>query len=100
MKFSDFRLSLAQETPPAGLGDILEALWWAGKQDWTQAHALIERQEGANAAWVHGYLHRVEGDLQNARYWYMRARRSMPACPLQQEWAEIAASLLDDPRDS
>jgi len=98
MRLPEFRRSLTLETPPAGLGDCLDALWWAGKQDWSRAHAIIQELEGPQAAWIHAYLHRVEGDLQNARYWYGRAKRSMPACPLQQEWAEIAESLLADKR--
>jgi len=99
MRLTDFRRSLAQETPPSGLGDCLEALWWAGKRDWERAHAIAQELEGPNAAWVHAYLHRVDGDLQNARYWYVRAKRVMPASPLEQEWAEIAESLLQDRPD-
>jgi hypothetical protein len=95
MRLTDFRRSLGQDAPPAGLGDCLEALWWAGKQDWTRAHAIVQRCDDRKAAWVHAYLHRVEGDLPNARYWYMRAGRAMPDGPLEQEWTEIAGSLQD-----
>lgn len=96
MRLSDFHRSLELEAPPAGLGLGLQALWWAGKPDWTRAHEIAQRHESPDAAWIHAYLHRVEGDLPNARYWYMRAGRAMPDCPVEQEWAEIAAGLLQD----
>ena len=46
-------------------------------------------------AWVHAYLHRKEGDLANADYWYRRA--GQPACdgPLDDEWAAIVETLLE-----
>ncbi len=64
-----FRASLSASHPPAGLPPALEALWWAGKGVWERAHALVQDEPGAEAAWVHAYLHRVEGDLANAGYW-------------------------------
>jgi hypothetical protein len=97
MRLADFRRSLEQGAPPAGLDDRLQALWWAGKRDWTRAHEIVQRHESPDAAWIHAYLHRVEGDLPNARYWYTRAGRAMPDCPVDQEWADIAACLLRDP---
>ena len=45
------------------------------------------------AAWVHAYLHRKEGDLGNADYWYRRAGRTRPDTPLDAEWASIARAL-------
>jgi hypothetical protein len=43
---------------------------------------------------VHAYLHRVEGDLGNARYWYASAGRAMPEAPLAEEWAALVTELL------
>ena len=51
-------------------------------------------ETSAEAAWVHAYLHRVEGDLGNAHYWYGRARRPEPRGELDAEWEAIAAALL------
>jgi hypothetical protein len=65
----EFHASLAQAAPPAGLNAPLQALWWVGKDDWDKAHRLVMEAGGKDAAWVHAYLHRVEGDLPNARYW-------------------------------
>ena len=54
----------------------LAALWWAAKGNWDEAHKIVQDEETADAAWVHAYLHRVEGDLGNAGYWYRRAGTS------------------------
>jgi hypothetical protein len=61
-----FKHSLAKSKPPAGLSTALAGLWWAGKDDWDKAHKLVMDDAGADCAWVHAYLHRVEGDLDNA----------------------------------
>jgi len=91
---SELRGSLSGSAPPPGLPVPLEALWWAEKNDWDKAHTLVQGDEGGEAAWVHAYLHRVEGDLSNAAYWYRRAGRDPSSAPLETEWQEIAASLL------
>lgn len=93
---SDFRRSLADQDPPGGLGAPLAALWWAAKGEWDKAHAIAQDDDSADAAWVHAYLHRVEGDLGNARYWYARARRAPAVGPLEAEWEAIGTALLAD----
>jgi len=62
--------------------------------DWTKAHAIVQDIESADAAWVHAYLHRREGDIGNARYWYRRAGRPESKEPLETEWARVAEELL------
>jgi len=89
-----FKRSVAEATPPAGLSPALAALWWAAKADWQRAHRLVMDESGADCAWVHAYLHRQEGDLDNARYWYRKARREPAQGDLAAEWAAIAAALL------
>ncbi len=89
-----FKASLAKSAPPAGLSPALAALWWAGNDDWNKAHELVMDEDGPECAWVHAYLHRVEGDLDNARYWYRQARRPPAKGELAAEWAAIAAALL------
>ena len=91
---SAFRRSLLNEKPPAGLPSALLALWWAGKHDWDKAHKIVMDEAGADCAWVHAYLHRVEGDLDNASYWYRQARRTAATGKLDVEWEVIAAALL------
>jgi hypothetical protein len=89
-----FRRSVAKLRPPAGLAPALAALWWAKKGNWRKAHDIVMSAEGADCAWVHAYLHRVEGDEDNARYWYREARRPAAGNSLAAEWNAIAAALL------
>jgi hypothetical protein len=72
----------------------LAALWWQARGDWARAHEAAQADEGRDAAWVHALLHREEGDLANADYWYRRAGQQRPAGPLEAEWQAIAAALL------
>ncbi len=78
---------------PEGLSAPLAALWWDAQGDWARAHAVAQAEAGQPAAWVHAYLHRVEGDLANADYWYRRAGRRRPDLPLAAEWAAITNAL-------
>lgn len=93
MQLAEFQASLEHTTPPAGLSPALEALWYAGKGDWARAHELTQ-PGGAALDWVHAYLHRVEGDLGNAAYWYRRAGKPVSTAPLDDEWAALAAAFL------
>jgi hypothetical protein len=93
-----FQASLAAATPPAGLSAALEALWWDAKGDWGTAHQRAQASEDDAGSWVHAYLHRKEGDLSNAGYWYRRARRPVSAASLAEEWAAIASALLGQPQ--
>ncbi len=80
-------------SPPA-LGLPVEALWWAARGAWDRAHECAQAGEGRDADWVHAYLHRVEGDPENAGYWYGRAGKPFPSGPLDAEWHSIAEALL------
>ena len=79
--------------PPEWLSDLLKALWYEAAGDWEQAHRIVQDFPGREAAWIHAYLHRREGDIGNADYWYARAGRSRPAQSLEEEWATLVASL-------
>ena len=98
MDLPAFKQSLDQDTPPEGLGQALAALWHEAKGDWDQAHRLAQSQKDADGAWVHAYLHRVEGNPGNAGYWYRHAEKPRSTAPLKQEWDEIAGTLLDERR--
>ena len=80
------------EAPP--LGAAVQALWWAARGEWDRAHESAQSGAGREADWVHAYLHRVEGDPENAGYWYSRAGKPFPAEDLDAEWQAIAADLL------
>lgn len=80
-----------QPAPPSPAP--LAALWWAARGEWDRAHEAAQADEGRDAAWVHAYLHRVEGDGENARYWYARAGKPAATGPFDAEWDAIAAAL-------
>jgi hypothetical protein len=94
MTLDDFRKSLTASTPPAGLTPALAGLWWDAKGDWTQAHESAQGDEGNDGSWVHAYLHRKEGDLGNAAYWYGRAGKPVCRESLDAEWLSIMKALL------
>ncbi|HEV2549489.1 MAG TPA: hypothetical protein VGU20_19380 [Stellaceae bacterium] len=94
MDVAGFKASLAQQRPPRGISAALTGLWWEAKGNWTEAHEAAQRQEGTAGAWVHAYLHRKEGDLENARYWYRRAGKPAATMALAREWETIAEALL------
>jgi hypothetical protein len=91
---ADFKRSLRQHQPPAGSAPALAALWWLRKGDWTRAHEIVMEADDADAAWVHAHLHRVEGDLSNAQYWYRQARKPMAKATLDDEWEAVVTALL------
>ena len=89
-----FERSLTEDSPPAGLSPLLEALWYDAEDDWDRAHRIVQAISSADAAWVHAYLHRKEGDIWNADYWYARAGRQRPNLSLEDEWRSMVAELL------
>ena len=93
MNSSELRASLSGDEPPVETAVLLTALWWDAKGDWDQAHRIVQDESGADAAWVHAYLHRKEGDLPNAKYWYNRANRQPASNQLEDEWADIVDAL-------
>lgn len=77
-----------------GFSVELEALWYDGKGDWNKSHEVIQDVNSKNAAWIHAYLHRKEGDLSNAQYWYSRAGKNMPTTSLDDEWKSLVEHFL------
>ncbi|MDX2048434.1 MAG: hypothetical protein SFU87_16730 [Chitinophagaceae bacterium] len=93
MTFEQFQQSLQNQHPP-DVTDYLKALWHDGKGNWEKAHHIIQDIEDKTAAWIHAYLHRKEGDLWNADYWYNRAGKKRPDISLQEEWTTLINTLL------
>jgi hypothetical protein len=91
---AEFRASLSGAGPAPNLDAPLAALWWAANGQWDEAHKIVQDEASADAAWVHAYLHRVEGDLGNAGYWYRRASKPVAAGLLETEWEQMASALL------
>ena len=90
---ASFKSTLSKPAPDAGLSPPLAALWWAAKGDWDAAHKIVQDESDANSAWVHAYLHRVEGDLSNAGYWYRQAGKAVAKDSLDAEWQRIVGEL-------
>jgi hypothetical protein len=94
MTLEELRGTLSDESPPAAVPETVVALWHDARGDWDEAHRVAQEIHDADGAWVHAYLHRKEGDLSNAAYWYRRAGRPRPAGSLEEEWEAIAGELL------
>ncbi len=95
MSLEEFKASLSQETPPDSLDSAQKALWYAGKDDWQRAHEFAQQKKDSESAWVHAYLHRQEGDILNAEYWYVRASKKLPNNTLQEEWEDMVHVLIE-----
>ncbi len=93
MLFADFEASLAGSSAPE-LSPPLTALWHDRKGDFDRAHAIAQDIPGPAGARIHAYLHRKEGDQDNARYWYRRAGAEMPRESLEAEWESLVRELL------
>jgi hypothetical protein len=94
MTLDDFRATLAGASPPQHLSEPLVALWHDAKADWDKAHQVAQDIDNETGAWIHAYLHRKEGDIGNATYWYRRAGKPVESGPLENEWETIVRSLL------
>ncbi len=94
MDTQKFRQSTTLADPPDGLSFALQALWWDAKGDWDRAHECAQARDDAAGMSVHAYLHRKEGDQSNAGYWYRRCRKPPATVSLEEEWEELARTLL------
>lgn len=74
---------------------LLGAVEQAVAGDWRAAHAVVQEREGDETAdWIHAVVHRMEGDLGNARYWYARCGRELrEGVSTEAELREIEAAL-------
>ncbi len=93
MTIDEFSATLSTDAPPA-VGPLLRALWHDARGELDDAHGIAQDVDDKDGAWVHAYLHRKEGDLGNAAYWYRRAGQPVAADPLDSEWRRITAALL------
>lgn len=94
MDFETFKRSIESNDPPAGLSVYLLSMWNDGKGRWDKAHGLVDDLGDTTACWLHAYLHRKEGDIWNADYWYRKADKKRPDISLEEEWGNIVKSLL------
>jgi hypothetical protein len=92
--FDTFILSLDGAEPPPFATPMLRAVWHGLRGEWDAAHDLAQAQDDPEGAWVHAWLHRIEGDLGNAGYWYQRAGRQLHRDATRDEGLEIARALI------
>lgn len=90
-RISDF---LEMNPENESLDPAMLALWFDGKGDWDKAHDQVDHLSGKTAARVHAYLHRKEGDLWNADYWYAKAGEKRPSMSLDEEWKDLVERFL------
>jgi hypothetical protein len=90
MTLDDFK-ELVQ---PDGLSVQLRSLWYDGQGNWQKAHAEVDQLNDKASAWVHAYLHRKEGDVWNADYWYSKAGKVRPGLSLEAEWETLVNHFL------
>jgi hypothetical protein len=93
--FDDFVLSLDRDEVAAFATPMLRAIRHGLRGEWQAAHELAQAQDDADGAWVHAWLHRIEGDLGNADYWYRRAQRQPCRDDTRTEGLAIARALIE-----
>ena len=94
MQLNEFMQSIKKNTPPEGLSESLKAMWYARKENWDKAHNIAQSISTELGSWIHAYLHRVEGDLSNADYWYKRAGKLPHSGSTEAEADDIVNSIL------
>jgi hypothetical protein len=93
--FEEFLSWKAAGSIPDDISPLLQALLLDAAGDWDNAHGIAQKESSPDGSWVHAYLHRVEGDLGNASYWYRSAGRTMPEISVEEEWEYIAMALIE-----
>ena len=94
MGYDEFISSLSASEPPQKISTVLKALWYDGKNDWDGSHNIAQDINDKSGSWVHAYLHRKEGDISNARYWYSKAGKNEPSVSLKEEWEMLVREFL------
>ena len=95
MNSEELKAHLEQATgpAPADLSPELQVLWLAKAGNWHGAHDIAQDLPDPHGAWLHAHLHRQEGDIGNAGYWYHRANQPIPdsTISIETEWNSLAS---------
>ncbi len=94
MDKSAFILSLRSDDAPQNTSQYAMALWYDAKGNWEKAHEIVQDLYDTKAARIHAYLHRKEGDLHNADYWYQRAKATRSLCSIDEEWELLVDEMI------
>ena len=95
MTFDEYVGIINNDQPSPELSETLTSLWWDKKGNWDTAHSIAQKISTVQGSAVHAYLHRKEGVLWNADYWYSRAGRKRPNIALEEEWKLLVQEMLD-----
>ena len=93
MDLKTFKASTEKNKPPKDISPCLEAMWYQANGNWDDAHRIAQSEKSPAGSWVHAFLHRVEGDIGNASYWYRLADRPVCTSSLNDEWEKIVVAL-------
>ncbi len=99
MTIKEFRQSIFIEYPPIGLSEPLCVMWYSQKGDWDKAHNIAQDISNELGSWIHAHLHRVEGDISNAGYWYRKANRPPHSGSTETEAEEIIQYIIQKERE-
>ena len=94
MTLEEYIKSIEADRPPSGISETLRSLWWDKKGNWDRAHSIAQDIPSVQGSAVHAYLHREEGVIWNADYWYTRAGRTRPDVALDIEWQQLVVEML------
>jgi hypothetical protein len=94
MTIEAFKSSIEEKNPPEDLDQMLLALWYDAKGEWEKSHAIVQDIDTREAALIHAYLHRKEGDIGNADYWYHRAGTKRAHHSTEDEWTSLVGRFL------
>lgn len=94
VSFEDFIASLSNATPPSNINRYLRALWYDKKGNWEEAHNIAQEIHNEDGSWIHAYLHRKEGDVSNASYWYHMAGKPVSRVGLDEEWEQLTRNFI------
>jgi len=94
MNFDQFKEAVRSGQRPSGINLYLEAMYEDGIGDWESAHNIAQDISDKHGSLIHAYLHRREGDIGNANYWYHRAGQDLPNVSLDEEWESIVRHFL------
>jgi len=90
----EFLNSISKGEPDNYLSPYLQSLWWDKKGNWHKSHEIAQDINSNDGFWIHAYLHRKEGDIWNADYWYAKAGKARPEQTLEEEWESMVRYFL------
>ena len=95
IEYNTFIKSLKNNVPLKDCSGPMKSMWHAKKNNWGEAHRISQDINSKLGSWIHAYLHRVEGDDWNAKYWYRQANITPKSISLDKEENQIIMHIFD-----